>query len=60
MIRDPSDGTVKEKPVIEAGATGLPIDNHQASELERLQRSRKWLSERRTNPEEISRLMGEQ
>ena len=43
MIRDPSDGSVKEppKPVIEPGTSGLP--KHKREELNRLNESREWM-----------------
>ena len=57
MIRDPSDGSVKEKPevgipateiaghkpVIETGTSGLP--KHKREELNRLNESREWLKQ---------------
>lgn len=43
MIRDPSDGTIKEKPVIETGTSGLPITKAKAEYLARLEKSREWL-----------------
>lgn len=43
MIRDPSDGTVREKPVLEAETSGLPISKQKAEYLERLEKSRDWL-----------------
>jgi hypothetical protein len=45
MIRDPSDGTVREtpKPAIDAGTSGLPIDRLKTDEIERLERARDWL-----------------
>lgn len=74
MIRDPSDGSVKDvldhhaKP-LETGVdqsksdglitTGLPDPSPKTEYLERLGRSRKWLSDYRTNPERTARLMGE-
>ena len=74
MIRDPSDGSVREvpavssatavrpaKPVLSTTTTGLApaITKEQEQELARLDRSRKWLSAYRTNPERVARLMGE-
>lgn len=41
MTRDPSDGSVKEKPKIET--SGLPISREKADELLRLEQSRQWL-----------------
>lgn len=59
MIRDPSDGTVREparcwpeprdfapKPAIESGTSGLATDRLKADELARLERSRDWLKAR--------------
>lgn len=52
MIRDPSDGTVREKPEIEipvlkptidAGTSGLATDRLKADEIKRLEASRDWL-----------------
>lgn len=43
MIRDPSDGTVREKPVLETKTSGLPISKAKAEYLERLEKSREWL-----------------
>ena len=48
MIRDPSDGTVREpkKPDIGIPTSGLaPPDKDQANEAARLKRSREWLEE---------------
>lgn len=45
MIRDPSDGTVREKPVIDTGTTGLAITKEKKDELKRLEASREWLKE---------------
>lgn len=60
MIRDPSDGTVREpaikpaksevgipasKAVIETGTSGLATDRLKADELARLEKSRDWLKE---------------
>lgn len=76
MIRDPSDGSVKEtslqkpqrspepgiagiNPALVDSNSGLPIERHKQDELARLDRSRKWLSDYRTNPERTARLMGE-
>lgn len=62
MIRDPSDGTVREtqhrpetlqtkdllpeKPALSTGASGLPIDKLKADEFGRLEKSREWLRNR--------------
>lgn len=44
MIRDPSDGTVKEKP--KPDLSGLPkMDSEKQDELERLEKSREWLKD---------------
>ena len=49
MIRDPSDGTVREpakeaaKSVIETGISGLATDKLKADEAARLERARDWL-----------------
>lgn len=59
MIRDPSDGSVREKPVLQTGTTGLPVTKEQAQELARLERSRQWLSQYRTDPESVARMFGE-
>jgi hypothetical protein len=57
MIRDPSDGSVKEKrpddkqdvissgPVIDANTSGLPITKAKANYLERLAKSHEWLTD---------------
>lgn len=56
MIRDPSDGTVREKPVLETATSGLP--KQQKDEIDRLNRSRDWLksyrvtASRSASPEE--------
>lgn len=61
MIRDPSDGSVRAKPVVETSTTGLApaMTQHQADEAARLQRSRDWLSKYRTDPEKVVRQTGE-
>lgn len=43
MIRDPSDGTVYEKP--KPDLSGLPELEKEQDELERLEESRKWLKD---------------
>ena len=47
MIRDPSDGTVREKPTckdsLQVQNSGLPTDRLKADEIERLKQSRDWL-----------------
>lgn len=43
MIRDPSDGTVRAKPVIEAETSGLATDKLKTDEIERLKASREWM-----------------
>lgn len=45
MIRDPSDGSVREttKPTLETGTSGLPTDKLKVEELARLDKSREWL-----------------
>jgi hypothetical protein len=47
MIRDPSDGSVKEKPVVGNFPTteisGLPMTRDKAEYLARLELSREWL-----------------
>lgn len=47
MIRDPSDGSEYEppKPVLDTGTTGMPIASTKAKDVERLEKSRKWLEE---------------
>ncbi len=45
MIRDPSDGSVREKPVLDTATTGLAVTKEQKSELVRLESSRAWLKE---------------
>jgi hypothetical protein len=48
MIRDPSDGSVREKPMpgSDTGMTsGLPIDKLKAEEMARLEQSREWLQD---------------
>ena len=75
MIRDPSDGSVREVVDNDHGAkravttgdpkaplpheTGLPLDKAKTDELARLDRSRKWLAKYRTDPERVTREMGE-
>lgn len=44
-IRDPSDGSVREKPVIDTGTTGLAITKERKDELKRLEMSHEWLRE---------------
>jgi hypothetical protein len=51
MIRDPSDGSVKEKPKPEM-ASALPTSNADAQEIERLERSREWLKNYRMRPDQ--------
>jgi hypothetical protein len=41
MIRDPSDGSVKEPPKREI--SGLPITKQKQEDFERLEKSRAWL-----------------
>jgi hypothetical protein len=45
MIRDPSDGSVREKPVLETATSGLPINRSKAEYLARLEKSRDWLKQ---------------
>ncbi len=47
MIRDPSDGTVKQpaKPIFESGTSGLQTDKLKADEIQRLEKSLGWLKE---------------
>lgn len=61
MIRDPSDGSVRERPVLDTATTGLAhaVTPQQAEERARLDRSRQWLSTYRTNPERVARMTGE-
>jgi hypothetical protein len=73
MIRDPSDGSVKEisqqasetnalppeKPSKEI-TSGLPLESQRAAYQEKLERSRDWLRKYRTNPEKVVREQGEQ
>ena len=62
MIRDPSDGSVREKQepskstappiagessVIEAKTSGLPLESQRAAYQEKLERSREWLRQRK-------------
>ena len=60
MIRDPSDGSVRERPVLDTATTGLAhaVTPQQAEERARLDRSRQWLSKYRTNPERVARMTG--
>ncbi len=70
MIRDPSDGTVRnphgESPLSRSAdrelrapmASGLPIGSMRPDQIERLQRSREWLKKYRTDPEGVARKMG--
>lgn len=62
MIRDPSDGSVREKPVIETTTSGLPEASQKSSYQVRLEASRSWLKEYHAskNPEKVVRDMGEQ
>jgi hypothetical protein len=46
MIRDPSDGSVKEKPALPM-TSALPSPKINAEELARLERSREWIRRRR-------------
>lgn len=66
LIRDPSDGSVRERPKKEIASqandinplepktgseeitSGLPITNQNAGYLERLEKSRQWLRQRRS------------
>lgn len=74
MISDPSDGSVKDvdnshgaRSSVTTGdpkapmphESGLREPSSKTEYLERLDRSRKWLSDYRTNPERTARLMGE-
>jgi len=46
MIRDPSDGSVKEplpKPIMDAWRSALQTGSQKPENLERLERSREWL-----------------
>lgn len=45
MIRDPSDGTIKEPPKPTLDVSGLQTDKLKAEELARLERAREWLRE---------------
>lgn len=56
MIRDPSDGSVREKPVLDTGTTGLApaLTPQQAEERDRLERSRKWLETYRERHEAVA------
>lgn len=74
MIRDPSDGSVRvqehqRKPLDaqtnrsksdDLSTSGLPAPSTKTKYQERLERSREWLRQYRTNPESVARLMGEQ
>lgn len=60
MIRDPSDGSVKEKPKMPVSGLAPAQTPEQLAEVARLQRSREWLAKYRTNPETIARQNGEQ
>jgi hypothetical protein len=44
MIRDPSDGSVREKPPIDTGTSGLPMTSAKADYLARLAKSHEWLT----------------
>jgi hypothetical protein len=72
MIRDPSDGIVKEigskvsldnalpqEKRSEEITSGLPATSLRSAYLARLDRSRKWLEHYRTNPEAVARLIGD-
>jgi hypothetical protein len=45
MIRDPSDGSIKEprKAELETTTSGLPMTKEKSDELARLEKSRDWL-----------------
>lgn len=71
MIRDPSDGSVREapetvtgipvsKPVLETGTSGLQTGSQKPENIARLERSREWLRQYRTDPESVARRLGEQ
>jgi len=49
MIRDPSDGSVKEppKPVVETGTSGLQTGSEKPEHIARLEWSRDWLRDYR-------------
>ena len=53
MIRDPSDGSIRDKPVLDVSTTGLApaVTPQQAEERERLERSRGWLESYRKTKE---------
>lgn len=72
MIRDPSDGSVKEitpdaneintvpaKKLPEGITSGLPFGSTKPENIARLERSREWLRKYRTNPEIVARQNGE-
>lgn len=69
MIRDPSDGSVKDlaqaiaagidRPVIETGTSGLPLESRRPAYQEKMERSREWLRKYRTDPESVIRKQGE-
>lgn len=51
MIRDPSDGTVKEEPsILKAPTSGLPATSTKLDYLERLEASREWLKTYHQSP----------
>ena len=68
MIRDPSDGSVKEKPavgitttsgitpVIDTSTSGLPITKAKADYLARLAKSHEWLKEYRKAVDDTNRM----
>ena len=73
MIRDPSDGSVREqttstrdknpidrKSLLSADSSGLPLESQRVADQEKLERSREWLRKYRTDPESVTRLLGEQ
>ena len=47
MIRDPSDGTVKEKPKVESALpnSSLASERVDAAEMAKLERAREWLAD---------------
>lgn len=47
MIRDPSDGSVREPKPLESG---LPVTKELADEVARIERSREWLKKYRDRP----------
>lgn len=71
MIRDPSDGSVREstkpaagipttKPVLDHATSGLQTGSQKPENIAKLERSREWLRQYRIDPESVARRLGEQ